>query len=293
MYDQLAETLNCDLCAEFLYDEKEEEEDFPCTIVLNKREYKLNKNRALVKNPRGVVKFYGELAVKFITKKFVGVAEKELIANIKLHKSKVSMEFLEPVFYAATNKKFFIHVTNAMSCDVHDILKSRGQKAPVYNDVLLLIQCVAKALFVLDSLKLVHNDIKLENIVWDSKLNVYKLIDFDTLFETGIKVTTGCGTVGCKSLQKLQCQELTLADDIWSLSIVIYEVITAYASMWLTIDDFTEKNKKTAIKRMQTGMQGWNKNQMETIMTLFTKMNEYEVEKRISINDILSEIFMI
>lgn len=251
----------------------------PESILFKNEIYKPHTKRKDVSIGNGYVTFYKchkkVLAVKLIQIHYIDSAQRELIATLKL--IDYPQDVIVPVIHACRNKEFFIFISIGMSCDLHDIRKKERKNNiyASYENVIHLIQCITKALVYLNGLNLVHNDIKLENIVFDG--TNYMLIDFDTL-----NFTSG-GTIGIRSLQRLYRETLDTKDDIWSLSVVVYEYITKRTSLWNIVDDFKSKTQKKAIKNIQYATQNWSHSQIKFICKLFFKMNQYNRKDRISI----------
>ena len=78
---------------------------------------------------------------------------------------------------------------------------------------------------------IIHRDIKLQNVILD-KNNRVKILDFGLAKLKGASAITGeifrVGTAYYISPEQAQCEELDLRTDIWSLGVVLYEMLTGY-----------------------------------------------------------------
>ena len=96
--------------------------------------------------------------------------------------------------------------------------------------------------------KIIHRDLKLENILLDSKNNI-KIADFgfSREFHTGNELNTYCGTVGYVAPEILQGQTYEGPGiDVWALGVILYELIT-------DSPPFGELSAKTIKKRVLRG----------------------------------------
>jgi serine/threonine protein kinase len=266
--------------------------DYPDEVIFNSNIFVPSTTRKDVATTRGFVKFYSfeelDIIVKFVKQEFEIFAISEVKGNLLL--VDYPADCILPILYASKYKNYFVFVSRAMSDDLHGI--SKLEKVPIFENVTNLLQCMIKALLYLHSLHLVHSDIKTENIVQDKISGNYMLIDFDTLElenEDGI-VHTCQGTTGMFSLQRLQHHTSSISDDIWSLSVVIYEYITKNATLWNKLEDFKPRTQTRAVKNMKHATKNWSRDQRKKIIPLFLKMNEYNNYKRITIDELNVEI---
>ncbi len=151
---------------------------------------------------------------------------------------------------------------------------------------------MTKALQYLKNQKLVHNDIKVENIVFDHVSGMYALIDFEGLEKQPSDVSyhryRTVGTRGTKSFQRLSNIRGQISDDMWSLSIVLFECILDEASLWNSSRDFKPRNQRIAMKylRVQTIKWLWTPKQINFIINLFRKMNAYKTHDRMTVDEL-------
>ncbi|OHS98359.1 AGC family protein kinase [Tritrichomonas foetus] len=84
---------------------------------------------------------------------------------------------------------------------------------------------IAKALEYLHTVKkVVHRDIKIENILLDESMNV-KLIDFGFSRKIINEMTTRCGSPIYASPELVMGQKYTEKTDVWSLGVLIYYLV--------------------------------------------------------------------
>ncbi len=270
--------------------------EYPDNIIFESHPYVPSTSRKNVKTTRGFVTFYSyldnHLAVKFIKLEFADFAVSELKGNLLLIDPPTNC--ILPVIYALQSKHYFLLISKAMSTDLYELLKTEKiqQIKPSFDNIMKLIKCMVKALLYLNDLNLVHNDIKPENIVKDEKSGNYMLIDFDSLELANANglVFTNLGTIGLRSLERLKNPISSNSDDIWSLSVVVYEYITQSSGLWNTMEDFTSNTQNIALKRIKTALKKCSNLQVNEIVELFLKMNEYDYSKRIKILDLHTQV---
>ena len=103
------------------------------------------------------------------------------------------------------------------------------------------------ALEKLHSKRIVHCDLKRNNIMIDSNNNLY-LIDFDNACFIGEKTKYGTKRYCC--IEQLYREKVSPFFDIYSLGIIMYEMFTGYKAFdYLSVKELLEekKNKKLSI----------------------------------------------
>ncbi len=266
-------------------------------ITFNKRQYLPNDFKKDI--PGGCkgsfVKFYKhdnefQLAVKFIPLTFYLRAQRELLTNLKL--IDYPSDYILPIIHASKNNFYFVLISIAKFIDLFDHIKYNKvfKIKSCYQNIKHLIYCLSKALFYLQSLNLAHNDIKIENIVLDEHLKQFFLIDFDqtnNIYETN----KAEGTSGILSLQRLENDKISsISNDIWSVSVVVYEYLTTCKSLWSFKKDFTLKTQKRAVKNLKHATKDWERKDRKNLINIFLRMNEYEYEKRITLDELLQMV---
>ncbi len=172
-------------------------------------------------------------------------------------KRTVALKFLPPELTRdAAAKKRFVHEAQAASSldhphisTIHEIEETEdGQtfivmayyegetlKAKINRQPLKIDEAIHIALQVVDGLseahekKIVHRDIKSENIIVSSKSHV-RIMDFGLAKLAGrtklTKTGTSVGTAAYMSPEQTKGSEVDHRSDIWSLGIVLYEMVT-------------------------------------------------------------------
>jgi serine/threonine protein kinase/Tfp pilus assembly protein PilF len=179
--------------------------------------------------------------------------------DTKLHRT-VALKFLPPELTRDDEaKQRFIHEAQAASsldhhniCTVHEIdetvkgqlficmnyydgetLKKKIEKGPLKLDEAIDITIqIAQSLFKAHEQKIIHRDIKPANI-FITKDGVVKVLDFGLAKLSGqtmlTKTGTTIGTVAYMSPEQAQGEEVDNRSDIWSLGVVLYEMIIGKA----------------------------------------------------------------
>ncbi len=119
----------------------------------------------------------------------------------------------------------------AMACYDGETLKSKIQRGPLpYKEAIEIAIQVAQGLEKAHSEGIVHRDIKPANIIV-TKDEVVKLLDFGLAKLTNVtKLTkdgTTLGTAAYMSPQQALGEHVDYRTDIWSLGVVMYEMLTA------------------------------------------------------------------
>ena len=185
-----------------------------------------------------------------------GMGEVYLAEDTKLER-RVALKFLPAQFSAdEEEKKRFIHEAKAASaldhpniCSVHEIgetpegqlfivmgyyegktLKEKIKAGPLpVNEAVALTVQVAEGLQEAHRKGIIHRDLKPANIMLTEQ-GVAKIVDFGLAKLKGLtrltKSGTTLGTVAYMSPEQAQGKEVDQRSDIWSLGVVLYEMIT-------------------------------------------------------------------
>jgi serine/threonine protein kinase len=267
---------------------------YPDVIGYKDESYKLYKH---IKTNRGCVNVYkstsNSLAFKFIHKSFRHYTTNEMSAHKLLIDPPIAI--VKMIEMKETND-YIILISQGFEEDLFEH-SNHIDFIPLFNDVIKLLKTMLEIVQYFQGLNLVYCDFKLENMVIDNDNNYY-LIDFDTLEKTNENgyVYNSSGTLGFRSLQRLTQKNqddksrIYFPDDIWSLSIVLYEFITKSQTTWNNVEDFTIETQKEAVRNIKNSTRHWTQKQRKHIIFLFLKMNEYDEKKRMKVNDLLSRI---
>jgi serine/threonine protein kinase len=270
-------------------------DSYPDIVLWNNQEYIVNRNR-FFNTKYGFVNIYdspiGSLAIKFIHSKFHKEAYKEIQDNLKLETSlkngknkKCNQLFTTLLGFDVINN-YFLLVFKALPYNVYEFLKKHELRS--FTMAITLLQDISYALLCLSNMKYVYGDIKPENILVDTRGH-FSLIDFDTLQELkSRKVKNHMYTTGYQSLDRIKTQQIAISDDIWSLSVVLYQFVTgAEDGLWDKETDFTYENYKLAIHNIASRTRHWSKMEQIEIIRLFTMMNKYNEKDRVKIQKLV------
>jgi len=110
---------------------------------------------------------------------------------------------------------------------LRELLTANGQQ-PTANCIDIITQ-IAEGLFKAHKAGIVHRDIKPENIIIDQDARV-KILDFGLAKLKGVskltKESSTLGTIHYMAPEQLQGTEVDNRSDIWSLGVVLYEMLT-------------------------------------------------------------------
>ncbi|CAD8108920.1 unnamed protein product [Paramecium sonneborni] len=152
------------------------------------------------------------------------------------------------------------------------------------NECIALIRQLVNVLSYLHSNRIIHRDIKPDNIIVDKNLNL-TLIDFGLSYMTTQQITThqNCGTLIYMAPEILMKKEYFKSVDIWSCGIIQYQLLKNRHPFW------TNQNKEKYIKQMFqpqkvdfSGMSKYNFKFERAAISFFEKTAAFEPEARIT-----------
>lgn len=129
--------------------------------------------------------------------------------------------------------------------------------------------------------KVVHRDIKLENIVFDSAM-IPKLIDFGFAREVQDPASileTMCGSISYMAPEILKEKKYQMGADIWSLGVVLFAIVSGRLP-------FSDKNQPELMKAILTKSPVFPKRISSDLRDLLSRMLEKDPSKRITIAEI-------
>ncbi|KAN0055815.1 hypothetical protein ACTA71_011702 [Dictyostelium dimigraforme] len=124
------------------------------------------------------------------------------------------------------------------------------------NELSVIIEDLIKALISIHEKDVIHRDLKLENVMFDSKCNKWKLIDFSHSFnisqteKDGSKRFTECGTIDYYPPEmKIRNQQSCRKSDVWLLGCLVIEMLNGKLEEPNDIDG-ADDNKKVWIPKI-------------------------------------------
>ena len=153
----------------------------------------------------------------------------------------------------------------------------------------LFIQ-VVNAIYFLHTNNLIHRDIKPENILLFDK-NIIKLCDFGwcVKLEEGQQRGTYCGTTEYMSPELINHEEYSKEIDVWSLGVLLYEMVHGYSPFRPDKPDFIAKD---VIENIRLHKLKFNKNISEECKDLIYHLLEEDPNKRYKVEDIFNSDFV-
>jgi len=153
----------------------------------------------------------------------------------------------------------------------------------------LFIQ-VVNAVYFLHKNDLIHRDIKPENILLFEN-NVIKLCDFGwcVKLEAGQQRGTFCGTTEYMSPELVNHEEYSKEIDIWSLGVLLYEMVHGYSPFRPDKPNF---NARDVIHNIRMHNLKFNKSISQRCKDLIYHLLDEEADKRYKVEDIFSSDFV-
>ena len=149
---------------------------------------------------------------------------------------------------------------------------------------------VVNAVFFLHSNNLIHRDIKPENILLFEN-NILKLCDFGwcVKLEDGQQRDTFCGTTEYMSPELVNHIEYSKEVDIWSLGVLLYEMIHGYSPFRPNKPNFDAKD---VVNNIRLHKLKFKKNVSEECKTLIYHLLDENPKKRAKVEDIFNSEFV-
>ena len=153
----------------------------------------------------------------------------------------------------------------------------------------LFIQ-VINAVYFLHKNNLIHRDIKPENILLFDN-NIIKLCDFGwcVKLEEGQQRGTFCGTTEYMSPELVNHEEYSKEIDVWSLGVLLYEMVHGYSPFRPDKQDF---NAKDVIENIRLHKLKFNNDVSEECKELIYHLLDEDPIKRYKIEDIFNSDFV-
>nr|WUR10712.1 pk-1 [Calliteara abietis nucleopolyhedrovirus] len=184
--------------------------------------------------------------------------QKELL--VKYIKTKTFNPIEPYVHYLMKNNKYFLNLYYSFNWlrghllimdfvpegDLFDLMKR--QEFLTENEIKFIIFQVIEAAEALHSHKIIHNDIKLENVLCDFKLRVH-LCDYGLCQHIGVASAYN-GTIDYFSPEKINGRNYDAHFDWWAVGVLIYELFTQqnhpfklHKNENLTVDKLTKRQQ--------------------------------------------------
>lgn len=148
---------------------------------------------------------------------------KALVNEVSIHKRVVHSNIIRLLSHAEDSKKLYIIMECANKGSLFRLLRRKGRFSE--REAFFFFMQVCSAIHFLHSHQIMHRDIKPENLLL-TKDNVLKLCDFGCCARFNDKAkATFCGTIEYMAPEVLRRDNCTEKTDIWSLGILLYEML--------------------------------------------------------------------
>ncbi|MFN2176573.1 MAG: protein kinase domain-containing protein, partial [Anaerolineales bacterium] len=182
-------------------------------------------------------------------------------------------------------------------CIVMEYIDGQSLRTKIENgildldEILDIINQICDGLFEAHKADIVHRDIKPENILIDSSGRV-KILDFGLAKLKGVskltKETSALGTIHYMSPEQVQGQEIDHRSDIWSLGVVLYEMLTVQLPFK---GEYESAIIYSILNEEQEPIQNIPKDISSKLQQVVNKTLEKDPEKRYQhINNVLTDL---
>ena len=240
-----------------------------------------------------------KFAIKIIEKKMLNKNYSQLKYEIEIHVRLKHKNIIEMYAYFYDENFIYILFEYARFGSLFDVLKNQN-KLITKEKIFQIIYQISKALLHLKQKKIVHKDIKLENILvteLNEKNIIVKLGDFGCAtqcFTKKIFQFSKKGTAQYLSPEIIITHKFDYKADVWALGIIIYEILTNGISpfnyennnkIYDEIKNYSDfKSISEPIKKLHVD---------EDLVDLLAKMLEKDCNKRINVEQILESKYIL
>ena len=228
-----------------------------------------------------------EYAMKIIDKKKLkqmGYNNEQILEEIKIH-SKLDHENIVHVYNVFENEENFnIIMEYAKKGNLYDVITREKGGLSEEKAVGYFTQ-VVNAVYYLHQNNIIHRDIKPENILI-SENDIIKLCDFGWAKELNLENrNTFCGTAEYMAPEIVTNENYDFSVDIWSLGILLYEMIFGHSP-------FEGKNKNSIMINIKSHELIYDKPISNECKDLIEKILENNPQKRLKIKNIIEHSFI-
>ena len=228
-----------------------------------------------------------EYALKVIEKKklLYMYGNCDIIYNeIKIHSKLEHQNIIRLYSMTETEKEINIIMEYAKNGNLYQLI-SRNKTGFSEKIAFTYFIQVVNAVYFLHENQIIHRDIKPENLLIGEN-NTIKLCDFGWAKQLTLKNRSSfCGTVEYMAPEIIESENYDYSVDIWSLGILLYELLMGYSP-------FKDKTTKNTIVNIKLHELKFDKEISEECKDLINKLLEVNKEKRINIKDILTHNFI-
>jgi serine/threonine protein kinase len=235
---------------------------------------------SLEKNTKVINGKYGNVSVlkhnptqKLFFKKEIKLKYYEEIEPM-VHGLMKNNRYFIKLYYSVTTLKYHVLIMDFIKGgDLFDLLKK--EKSLSYSECKLIILQLIEALNALHKFRIIHNDIKLENILYTRYKQIY-LADYGLCKIVGQKSYQD-GTIDYFSPEKILYYQYDFHFDWWSVGVLLYELITGTHPF--KMDQNEELNTDKLLKRQQKKIKFHNTD--PKIEDFITKILKYNLNYRL------------
>lgn len=223
-----------------------------------------------------------EVAVKIVDKIHAPTVIREIETLRKLRHPNIAQLYE----VLTTESKIYLVTEYVSGGEIFEHIESNGPMSEGQAK-LIFIQLLDAIQYCHDK-KVVHRDLKLENIMMDSNMNP-KIIDFGFTREVETKdklLETYCGSVAYASPEMVSGQKYSGPEaDIWSLGVILYTMVCGY----LPFDDDVESRVHAKIMNLEYDVPDFV---TDSCVDLIGKILQLDPKNRISVQKMLEHAWL-
>lgn len=227
-----------------------------------------------------------KIAIKVISKDSLK-PELQLRLEQEIHcQRSVSSEYIVKLIdVQKTENNFYLILEYCEGGDLGTFIRKKG---PVTEEIAQKwIREIVEGFKALYNKNIIHRDLKLQNILMteNSAQASLKLADFGlSRFLEDDLAKTWVGTPLYMAPEIFNCQEYNFKADIWSLGLVLYEILTGELPL--------KVHKREQIPQAQKNMKAYPDNVSPDCKDLLSRLLQYDPNKRISFEDLYNHPFI-
>jgi len=207
-----------------------------------------------------------------------------VLREINIHKRLVHNNIIRLLSHYEDKDSFYLIMEYAPGKTLFSLIKARNGLSE--KDAFKYFINTASAVNFLHENNFIHRDLKPENLLIDENDNV-KLCDFGWCVELNIgSRNTFCGTYEYMAPEIINESPYNSGIDVWSLGVLLYELIHGYSPFRATVKKNTEQEYIEIFRNIVKYNLKIEKNISESCADLIKKLLTPDINNRLKVKDI-------